>query len=209
VVNPCLSGGALEIFLEPILPPPLIGVLGDTPIADAVVAIGAVLGWSTTRSMPDAGAEAVAALVVATHGRDENAAVRAALDAGVGYVAVVASRRRGTALLAELALTEDEAARVHTPAGLDIGARTAPEVAVSILAEVIAAVRMRSLTAPEHTGPEHFGPDHDAPREVLDPVCGMTVTVVSGTPQLVVDGEPVWFCGTGCRDHHALLVAQE
>ena len=208
VVNPCLSGGALEIFLEPILPPPLVGVLGDTPIADAVVSIAAVLGWSTTRSVPDAGAEGVAALVVATHGRNEHTAVQAALDAGVGYVAVVASRRRGSALLDELGLTMDERARVHTPAGLDIGARTAPEVAVSILAEVIAAVRTRSLAAPEHTGPEHTGRESDAPQEVLDPVCGMTVTAMASTPQLVVDGETVWFCGTGCRDHHALLVAQ-
>lgn len=198
VVNPCLSGGALEIFLEPIMPPPLVGVLGDTPIADAVVAIAAVLGWSTTRSVPVAGAEGVTALVVATHGRDELAAVRAALDAGVGHVAVVASRRRGAALLAELTLTAAEQATVHTPAGLDIGARTAPEVAVSILAEIIAAVRTRSLPAPARSSPQEF----------LDPVCGMTVTVVASTPQLVVDGESVWFCGTGCRDRHALLVTQ-
>ena len=198
VVNPCLSGGALEIFLEPIMPPPLVGVLGETPIADAVVAMAAVLGWSTTRSVPVAGAEGVTALVVATHGRDELAAVRAALDAGVGHVAVVASRRRGAALLAELTLTAAEQARVHTPAGLDIGARTAPEVAVSILAEIIAAVRTRSTPAPAGVVPQEF----------LDPVCGMTVTVVAGTPQLVVDGESVWFCGTGCRDRHALLVTQ-
>ena len=198
VVNPCLSGGALEIFLEPIMPPPLVGVLGDTPIADAVVAMAAVLGWSTTSSVPVAGAEGVTALVVATHGRDELAAVRAALDAGVGHVAVVASRRRGAALLAELTLTAAEQARVHTPAGLDIGARTAPEVAVSILAEIIAAVRTRSTPAPAGVVPQEF----------LDPVCGMTVTVVAGTPQLVVDGESVWFCGTGCRDRHALLVTQ-
>ena len=198
VVNPCLSGGALEIFLEPIMPPPLVGVLGDTPIADAVVSIAAVLGWSTTRSVPVAGAEGVTALVVATHGRDELAAVRAALDAGVGHVAVVASRRRGAALLAELTLTAAEQARVHTPAGLDIGARTAPEVAVSILAEIIAAVRTRSLPAPARSLPQEF----------LDPVCGMTVTVVASTPQLVVDGDTVWFCGTGCRDRHALLVTQ-
>lgn len=200
VVNPCLSGGALEIFLEPIMPPPLVGVLGDTPIADAVVAIAAVLGWSTIRSVPVAGAEGVAALVVATHGRDELAAIRAALDAGVGHVAVVASRRRGAALLAELTLTAAEQARVHTPAGLDIGARTAPEVAVSILAEMIAAVRTRSIPAPAPAGV--------VPPEFLDPVCGMTVTVVAGTPQLVVDGQSVWFCGTGCRDRHALLVTQ-
>ena len=198
VVNPCLSGGALEIFLEPIMPPPLVGVLGDTPIADAVVAIAAVLGWSTTRSVPVAGAEGVTALVVATHGRDELAAVRAALDAGVGHVAVVASRRRGAALLAELTLTAAEQARVHTPAGLDIGARTAPEVAVSILAEIIAAVRTRSLPAPARSLPQEF----------LDPVCGMTVAVVASTPRLVVDGDTVWFCGTGCRDRHALLVTQ-
>jgi xanthine dehydrogenase accessory factor len=72
--------------------------------------------------------------VRASHGRDEERALRAAVDAGVPYVALVASRKRGDAVLAELGLSRE---RIHTPAGLDIGARGASEVAISILAEII------------------------------------------------------------------------
>lgn len=193
VVNPCLSGGALEIFLEPMLPPPLIQVVGSTPIARAVVAIADVLGYATESAAAGTAPAEAAAVIIATHGRDEHATIRAALDAGVGYIALVASPRRGTAVLDELALPEQERARISTPAGLDIGARTAPEVALSILAEVITSVRAR-----------HGAADLPAaPARAVDPVCGMTVTIMADTPHLVVGGEDFWFCNPGCRDRYA------
>jgi len=198
VVNPCLSGGALEIFLEPMLPPPLIQVVGSTPIARAVVAIADVLGYATAPSSPGTAPGEAAAVIIATHGRDEHATIRAALDAGVRYIALVASPRRGTAVLDELALTEAERVRVSTPAGLDIGARTAPEVALSILAEVITSVRARHGAEPLVAAP--------APARAVDPVCGMTVTVMPDTPHLAVGGEDFWFCNPGCRDRYAAQV---
>ena len=72
---------------------------------------------------------------------DEAGMIRAALDAGVGYIGLVASRKRGAAVLAEMTLTDAERGRVHTPAGLDIGARNAPEVALSIVAEIVKVIR--------------------------------------------------------------------
>lgn len=198
VVNPCLSGGALEIFLEPKLPPPVVEVLGDTPVAEALASIAGVLGYEVARSLPGSVTAGAVAVVVASHGRDEHAALRAALDAGVGYIALVASRRRGTAVLDELGLDAAERARVHTPAGLDIGARTAPEVALSILAEVVTAVRRQSATdAPTARAP--------APAQATDPVCGMTVTIMPETPHLTVAGADVWFCNVGCRDRYAAV----
>lgn len=196
VVNPCLSGGALEIFLEPMLPPPAVEVVGHTPIADAVLALGGVMGYEATRRGTSTTRPATA-LVVASHGRDETDAIRAALDAGVGWIALVASHRRGDAVLDQMGLTAEERARIHTPAGLDLGGRTAGEIAVAILAEIVQAVRRGGLTAPEG------GATRSAPAQVVDPVCGMTVTVTPDTPHLVVDGVDLWFCGTGCRDHHA------
>jgi xanthine dehydrogenase accessory factor len=197
VLNSCQSGGALEIFLEPMLPAPLVAVIGGTPVADALIAIAEVLGYATARSSAGVVAEHAAAVVVASHGRDEHAALRSALDAGAGYIALVASRRRGAAVLDELGLSAVERARISTPAGLDIGARSAPEVALSILAEVITSVRSR---APDEVSQAAPSP---APVPVIDPVCGMTVTVMAETPHLVVDGVDVWFCGTGCRERHA------
>ena len=202
VVNTCLSGGALEIFLQPMLPAPLIEVVGDTPVAAALVRIAEVLDYATARSLPGAAPENASAVVVASHGRDEHEAIRLALKAGVPYIALVASRRRGAAVLDELDLTLEQRARISTPAGLDIGARTAGEVALSILAEVIEKLR----AADRSTGDRPAGPPTPTsppPRTEIDPVCGMTVVVMPDTPHLTIDGVDHWFCGPGCRDHYA------
>ncbi|WP_155059725.1 XdhC family protein [Streptomyces blattellae] len=194
VVNPCLSGGALEIFLEPVLPPPLVEVVGDTPIAEAFAALAGVLGYATERSLPEGPpADQAAAVIVAGQGRGDAEALRAALAAGVPHIALVASRRRAAALLGELGLTEEERARIHTPAGLDIGARTAPEIALSILAEVVRALRATGTPLPVA----------GRTATAVDPVCGMTVTVCADTPHLTAGKNEFWFCGTGCRDRHA------
>ncbi|MEP6650205.1 MAG: XdhC family protein [Lapillicoccus sp.] len=202
VVNACLSGGALEIFLEPMLPAPLVEVVGETPIAQAVVAIAGVLGYEARPWVAGAAPLGAAAVVVASLGKGEHDAIRSALDADVGYVALVASRKRGSLVLDELGCNESERARVHTPAGLDIGARTAAEVALSIMAEVVASVRAPGSPVAPRTSPA------DSPTTALDPVCGMTVTVVPTTPYRVVDGTTFWFCSSHCRDAHAASGSQ-
>ena len=199
VVNTCLSGGALEIFLQPMLPAPLIEVVGTTPVADALVRIAEVLDYTTARSLPGAAPENASAVVVASHGRDEHEAIRLALEAGVPYIALVASRRRGTAVLDELDLAPEQRARISTPAGLDIGARTAGEVALSIMAEVVEKLRTARAESGEPVVPQ---PPH-WPETAVDPVCGMTVTIMPDTPHLAVEGVDVWFCNPGCRDRYA------
>lgn len=143
VVNPCLSGGALEIFLAPEVPAPLVQICGGTPIADAMVELCAILGYDVRRTeAPEPDATAV---VIASLGGPESEMIRTALDAGVGYIGLVASRVRGAAILDGLGLSEDERARVHTPVGLAIGAKTPAEIAVSIVAEVIKDIRVGGL----------------------------------------------------------------
>jgi xanthine dehydrogenase accessory factor len=148
VANPCLSGGTLDIFLETMIPPPLVHVFGATPVAQALAELGGPLGYAVVTTAdpatpipPDA-----VAVVVASHGRDEEPVLTAALIGGVPYVALVASRKRGTAVLSTL--DAPRADRVRSPAGLDIGARTAPEVALSILAEIVTARRRPPALAP-------------------------------------------------------------
>jgi xanthine dehydrogenase accessory factor len=148
VHNPCISGGALEIFLEPNLPAPRLHVIGDTPIAHALAELAKGVGYE----VGDEPSEDDAAVIVASHGRDEEQALTAALDAGVPYVGLVASRRRGQAVLASLDVPDD---RVHTPAGLDIGARTPEEIALSILAEIVATRRTRTTPPLEHLHEGH------------------------------------------------------
>jgi xanthine dehydrogenase accessory factor len=190
VDNPCLSGGTLEIFLEAVMPATLVHVLGDTPIARALVAVGTAAGydvWAVTDPEAPVPADA-AAVVVASHGYDEPSLLRSALAAGVPYVALVASPKRGAAVVAELGLPAGQAARIRTPAGLDLGARTPGEVAVSILAELI------SLGAPARR------PDPAAgPATAVDPVCGMAVAAVPASLSQQHAGQTWYFCGSGCR----------
>jgi xanthine dehydrogenase accessory factor len=146
VVNPCLSGGALEIFLTPQVPAPLVRICGVTPIAEALAALCAQLGYDVARDAAAEAGGAATAVVIASHGGPEAEQIRAALDAGVDYVGLVASKVRGAAILDSLDLSETERARVHTPVGLPIGATTPAEIAVSIIAEVIEAIRVGGLT---------------------------------------------------------------
>jgi xanthine dehydrogenase accessory factor len=90
-------------------------------------------------------------VVVASHGRDEEDVLATALEAGVPYVGLVASRKRGKAVVDSLEVSDDDRARVHTPAGLDIGARTPEEIALSIVAEIVSTRRARTTPPPvEH-----------------------------------------------------------
>jgi xanthine dehydrogenase accessory factor len=193
VVNPCLSGGSLEIFLTPRLPAPLIAVHGATPIADALIELCTLLGFETRR---DAGRDTelsdTTAVVIASHGGPEAEIIRAALDNGVGYIGLVASKVRGASILNELELSDVERARVHTPVGLTIGAKTPAEIAVSIAAELIASVRDGSLTRP-------IAAVNGTPVEAVDPLCGMTVPIGPATEHLRLGGVDYWFCCAGCR----------
>ncbi|TDC56036.1 XdhC family protein [Actinomadura sp. KC345] len=134
VSNPCLSGGTLDVFLETVIPPALVHVHGDGPVARALAEVGRAAGFDARPAgAADPPGPDAAAVVVATHGRDEEAILKAALNAGVPYIGLIASRRRGAAVTSSL----DGGDRVHAPAGLDIGARTAPEIALSVLAEIL------------------------------------------------------------------------
>ncbi|MDP9228555.1 MAG: XdhC family protein, partial [Actinomycetota bacterium] len=129
VKNPCLSGGALEIFLEPHLPPATMRVVGETPIALGLADLGERLGYAVelgaaAESEPHADD---AALVVASHGHEEERILTAALRESVPYVGLVASDVRGAAVRNSLDLPEELRAQLHTPAGLDIGAHTPEE----------------------------------------------------------------------------------
>ncbi|MBG6059352.1 xanthine dehydrogenase accessory factor [Cryobacterium sp. MP_M5] len=195
VSNPCLSGGAVEIFLEPSVPAPRVVVVGATPVAQALAVLGAGLGFemelvdgAATETHPDD-----AALIVASHGHDEEASLEAALRAGVPYVALVASAKRGPAVVASLNVEDRLRSRVFSPAGLDLGARTPAEVALSILAQLV--VERAGQRSPEAAAAVAVA----APTTAIDPVCGMSVAAVDATPHVERDGVTTYFCSTGCR----------
>jgi xanthine dehydrogenase accessory factor len=201
VQNPCLSGGVIEVFLEPVLPAPRVLVVGDTPIASAVLRIGAELGFQMV--VVEDGELALCpndlALVVAAHGRDELHTLRRALEAGLPYVGLVASPKRGTGVLAELrsdGVAKKLLARIDVPAGIDIGARTPAEIALSILARVVERRRSATAAAP---APAESVEEPVAAALAVDPICGMTVARAASTPSGEYDGEIVYFCCEGCR----------
>jgi xanthine dehydrogenase accessory factor len=180
--NPCLSGGTMEIFLEPQLPALRLVVIGETPIARALADIGAAAGYDVVRGAEPSTSDA--AVIVASHGEGEEAMLARALEAGVGYVALVASAKRGEAVRASLDVPDALREQLHTPAGLAIDAETPQEIAIAILAEFVSK-RVAHPPAPIETA--------------VDPICGMTVTVGDATIHADVGGERFWFCSEGCR----------
>jgi xanthine dehydrogenase accessory factor len=129
--------------------------------------------------------------------------LRRGLEAGLPYVGLVASPKRGTGVLAELrgdGVPEEQLARIDVPAGLDIGARTPAEIALSILAKIVAVRREERTAAAEQAPSVAAGANApDGGPLAIDPVCGMTVAAVDATPHIAHDGETVYFCCEGCK----------
>jgi xanthine dehydrogenase accessory factor len=177
-------------------------VVGDTPIARAFSELAGAAGYEVSLVAADQADPGPndAAVIVASHGSGEERVLEAALSAGVPYVALVASRVRGAAVAAALDVPDELRQQLHTPAGLDIGARTPAEIAIAILAQLVA----------EH----HAPPPVSASSKVVvraatatDPICGMEVAVTDATPHLDAPGGRVYFCCAGCRDKYAKRIA--
>jgi xanthine dehydrogenase accessory factor len=199
--NPCLSGGSMEIFLEPHLPAPRLVIIGDSPIAQALERVGAAADYDCYRTDSGdlAAVDGAAAVVVASHGSGEEGVLAAALTIGVPYVALVASARRAAAVRAELDIPEQLCAQLHAPAGMRIGARSPDEIAISILAQLVAEQHSHPVSGQRET--EVVVPSKVA--VAVDPVCGMEVAVTGATPRVRVGDDSVYFCGEGCRDKFA------
>ena len=197
VQNPCLSGGAIEVFLEPRLPLPRVHVVGSTPIAGALERLAPELGLKIVKVQGAVleTAPGDLALVVAAHGRDELETVRQGLEARLPYVGLVASPKRAAGLIEELradGVPDELLAEVEAPAGIPIGAHTPEEIALSLLARLVTVRRGGSYT-PAATAAKL------APEIAVDPICGMTVAVVADTPRSERDGETFYFCRPGCK----------
>ena len=199
VHNPCLSGGSIEVFLEPFLPAPRVLVAGESPIAVALSRLGSEIGLEMIRTEDEPGRvpqDGDLALVVAAHGRDEVEILRAGLEAGIEYIGLVASRKRGAAVLDELraaGVSDELLAGVDSPAGYDIGARSPAEIALSILARIIELRRRGEAPVGTDRRPR------PAVATAVDPICGMTVMIGADTPRSERDDQVIYFCCDGCK----------
>jgi len=186
----CHSGGTLEIYLEPVLPPPVLVALGDSPISDALCALAPPLGFRVVRSLEPSSVSDTWVVAAAMSSAEDHPLVRAALARGVPYVAMVSSRKRADVLRSELAAEGINTDALKAPAGLDIGAAPPAEIALSILAEVVSR-RRAAQPAPAIA---------EAPRQVAtDPICGMEVDRASARWTAERDGAVFYFCAPACR----------
>jgi xanthine dehydrogenase accessory factor len=193
----CQSEGALEVYIEPVVPAPSLVIVGRSPMAQTLAELARAVGWRATLVAGDdftaADADERTMVVVATQGHGDEEAVAQAVEARPAYLGLVGSHKRGAAVLgylAERGVPRDQLDRVRVPAGLDLGPTSHQEIAVAILAEL---VQVRAAGQVPTTAP---GP---APPTAVDPVCGMTVDAGPGSYALDYDGVTYYFCRTGCR----------
>ena len=210
----CESEGALEVYLEPHRPEPQVIAVGRSPAVDALADLATAVGWRATiiddSGQPDEharpelvrtkldysglGVDGATAIVVATQGHYDDLALEAAVASNAGYVGLVASAVRAATVLDHLrsrGMAADALARVQAPAGLDLGAVANPEIAVAVMADLVARRARGELVAAGWRGAP--------PRaEAIDPVCGMTVLVDDAKYHCVHGGADYWFCAPGC-----------
>ncbi len=208
----CYSGGVLDVFIEPSLPRPQMVIVGHETIARALARISKALQFhvtvvdplATVGSVPEAdevlnelklnslsrGGETF--IVITSHGRYDEEAIQQATQTEASYIALVASRKRAETILQQLrerGMADDALARVKAPAGLDIGAQGAEEIALSIVAEII---QQRRAARPA----EAAGPRVD---EAIDPICNMTVSIADARYTAERDGQRYYFCCAQCQ----------
>jgi xanthine dehydrogenase accessory factor len=209
----CQSEGALEVYIEPVLPVPHLVIVGGSPMAHSLAAMARALGWCTDLYRPQdftaasagngAGeqcADERSMVIVATQGHADEDMIERAVALRPAYLGLVASRRRGEAVLgylAERGVPKEQLDRVHAPAGLDLGKTTHEEMAVAILAELV-QLRASGAFAAVPT-PRRASRAEPELAEAVDPVCGMTVTANASAMPAEHDGVTYYFCCAGCR----------
>jgi xanthine dehydrogenase accessory factor len=204
----CQSEGALEVYIEPVLPAPHLVIVGRSPMVQTLADLSRVLGWRTTvldrGAFSAADADESSMVVVATQGHGDEEAVEQAAAARPAYLGLVGSAKRGAAVLGYLTdrgVPQDQLDRVRVPAGLDLGRTSHREIAVAILAELV-QLRASGAVLPGGPAPAATagrGAAEQAPAEAVDLVCGMTVTADASGYPLEHEGETYYFCCAGCR----------
>ncbi|HXV72930.1 MAG TPA: XdhC family protein [Acidimicrobiia bacterium] len=197
----CQSEGALELYIEPVLSTPRMLVVGRSPMATTLVELATVLGWRADLiDSSDFRADLVdgnSIVIVATQGHDDEDTLETAVGASPAFIGLVASQRRGESVLGYLAdrgVPEEKLQRVRVPVGIDLGHTSHTEIAVAVLAELVALKAKGEFgpTPPERTAAP-------APETAIDLVCGMTVTADETGRPLEYEGTTYYFCAPGCR----------
>jgi xanthine dehydrogenase accessory factor len=230
----CQSEGALQVYIEPVIPAPKVMVIGRSPMAHTLADLVNGIGWrADIKDWPEFSAADVtpgSVVIVATQGHGDEEALELAVAGGPAFVGLVASRRRGEAVLGALAdrgVPRNLLDRVKVPVGIDLGHTAHREIAVAILAELV-QLRAAGQLGPEPGAAVPAAQTSEDPAaqgrptlplvtqvaDARDPVCGMTVKADASGRPFEFEGVTYYFCCPGCRraferDPHAYLSAQE
>ena len=206
----------MEIYLEPNLPAPQVVVIGRSPAVDAIAAVAAAIGWDaviiddggqpddherpelvrTSLDLTSLTIDQATAVVVATQGHYDDIALAAALGTDAGYIGLVASAKRAEAMndyLRTQGFGDDALARIHAPAGIDLGRIPNREIAAAVMADLVARRAEGQLVV------DSAGLSQDRLEEAVDPVCGMSVLVADARYRTVHQGSDYYFCAPGCQ----------
>jgi len=216
----CKSGGTVDLYVEPVLPVPHLVLFGTSAAIRMLARIGHAVGYrvdvidpdaqatafpDADRVLPEIGPDAVpqgAYVLVATLGERDVEAIEAALALAPAYLGAITSRMRFAQLrdaLAARGVAGEVLDRIAAPAGLDIGAKTPEEIALSVMAQIVEH-RRRPTHEPVQTakGSPTIAPADQA-RVAVDPVCRMTVATAGARHYADLDGRRYYFCCAGCR----------
>ena len=226
----CHSGGTLDIFVDPVVARPALWIIGASPAAQTLSALARRVGFAVTAAFPGAdralfpeadrvidkldglvAAGSPAFVVVATQGKRDEAGLEAALSTGAGYIAFIASERKAGKLKQYLKERGHDAARVDaiiSPAGVEIGAVTPEEIALSALAGIVQARRAgaaamtrvkAAINAASFAAAASGGGAAPQAAEAVDPICGMSVTMAAAEHRSEYAGRTYYFCCAGCK----------
>lgn len=206
----CEGGGSLEIYLEPFLPKPQLVIVGRSPVAQTVAHLGSLLDFKVVVADPQAGRndfpEADLLLtdlnslrthineesfvVVATMGNGDEEGLLAVVGTRPKYLGLVASEKKSKALfeyLLETGTTTEDLDVITCPAGVELGGKTLPEIALSVAAELTRVRRAQTVKPVEKS-------------VAIDPICGMTVDIENAKYTSVVNNQAIYFCCLRCKE---------
>ena len=190
----CEGGGSLEIYLEPFLPKPELMIVGDSPVAETVAQLGELLDFKVIKD-PGQIKESTY-VVVATMGNGDEEGLLSVLGSRPKYFGLVASEKKSKALFEyarEHGYSDEQIARVKCPAGMALGGETMPEIALSVMAEIVKLRRASSEPTPSRQLPV-------ATAEAIDPICGMTVVTTNAKYTSEFEGRTIYFCCLRCKE---------
>jgi xanthine dehydrogenase accessory factor len=224
----CQGGGSLEIYLEPVLPKPNLFVVGSSPVAHILTGLGRLLDFKVCIADLDAEREQFpevdvvltdleslrgridsrSYVVVATMGNGDEEGIEAVVGTQPQYLGLVASKEKARSLfqyIRDKGTPDEDIARVKCPAGLELGAESLPEIALSVMAEI---TRLRRAVSEQTLEPVKISKDvslavmqktAESPTDSIDPVCEMAVATLNALYKTVFEEKTVYFCSLRCK----------